>query len=80
MNVNTALDLANPEDFDAVLHPGGTLNADNLRVEKKAQEFVRKINQAGSEPTLASQSPFRAPVSQVSEMATIHPSGSFPDG
>jgi protease I len=42
-----ALDRANPEDFDAVLLPGGTLNADNLRVEKKAQEFVRKIDQAG---------------------------------
>ena len=47
MNVDMALDRSNPEDFDAVLLPGGTLNADNLRVEKKAQEFVRKIDQAG---------------------------------
>jgi protease I len=45
--VEMALDEANPEDFDAVLLPGGAVNADNLRVEKKAQEFVRKIDQAG---------------------------------
>jgi protease I len=38
---------ANSEEFDAVLHPGGALNADNLRVEKKAQEVVRKMDQAG---------------------------------
>ena len=47
MNVDMALDRSNLEDFDAVLLPGGTLNADNLRVEKKAQEFVQKIDQAG---------------------------------
>ncbi len=37
----------NPEEFDAVLIPGGALNADALRVEEKAKEFVRKIDQAG---------------------------------
>lgn len=47
VNVDMTLDRANPEDFDAVLLPGGALNADHLRVEKKAQEFVRKIDQAG---------------------------------
>jgi len=42
--VDTTLDQANADDFDAVLLPGGALNADNLRVNKKAQEFVRKID------------------------------------
>jgi len=42
--VDTTLDQANPDDFDAVLLPGGALNADHLRVNKKAQEFVRKID------------------------------------
>jgi protease I len=46
IKVDMALDRANPEDFDAVLLPGGALNADNLRVERKALEFVRKIDQA----------------------------------
>ena len=47
VKVDMALDMANAEDFDAVLLPGGALNADALRVEKKAQEFVRKMDQSG---------------------------------
>ena len=47
VKVDMALNEANPDDFDAVLLPGGALNADALRVEKKAQDFVRKIDQAG---------------------------------
>ena len=41
--VDLTLDKANPEDFDAVLLPGGALNADFLRAEKKAQEFVTRL-------------------------------------
>jgi protease I len=47
IKVDTALDQANAEDFDALLLPGGALNADHLRIEKKAQEFAREIDQAG---------------------------------
>lgn len=46
-NVDLPLDRANPGEFDAVLIPGGALNADSLRVVEKAQEFVRKIDQDG---------------------------------
>jgi len=44
-----ALELAkaDPNDFDAVLLPGGTLNADALRAEPKAKEFVQQIDAAG---------------------------------
>ena len=42
--VDMTLDQANPDDFDAVLLPGGALNADALRVERKAQAFVEKMN------------------------------------
>src|SRR5256885_7524613 len=45
--VDLTLDKADPEDFDAVLLPGGALNADHLRAEPKAQEFVRRIDSAG---------------------------------
>ncbi len=48
-NVDLTLDEANPDDFDAVLIPGGVMNADALRVVPKAQEFVRKID-AGDKP------------------------------
>jgi len=44
-NVDLTLDQANPDDFDAVLLPGGALNADHLRAHRKAQEFVRRIEE-----------------------------------
>jgi protease I len=45
--VDMKLDDANPEQFDAVLLPGGVINADALRIEKKAQEFVRRADAEG---------------------------------
>jgi protease I len=47
VKVDVTLDNANPDDFDAVLLPGGALNADHLRIEKKAQELVRAMDHAG---------------------------------
>jgi protease I len=46
-DVNLTLDGAHPEDFDAVLLPGGVLNADALRMENAAQEFVRYMDDSG---------------------------------
>lgn len=46
-NVDLTLDKASADDFDALLLPGGALNADALRVENKAQEFVRKVDGQG---------------------------------
>ena len=45
--VDMTLDQANPSDFDAVLLPGGALNADSLRMVPNAQEFVRQIDGHG---------------------------------
>jgi protease I len=45
--VDMELNEAKPESFDAVLLPGGALNADALRVEPKAQEFVRQMDASG---------------------------------
>lgn len=45
--VDMTLDQANPGDFDAVLLPGGAVNADSLRMEPKAQEFVRQVDKSG---------------------------------
>ncbi|QBD78339.1 type 1 glutamine amidotransferase [Ktedonosporobacter rubrisoli] len=44
--VDLTLDQANPNNFDAVMLPGGALNADALRVVPKAKEFVKSINEA----------------------------------
>ncbi|HZU75836.1 MAG TPA: type 1 glutamine amidotransferase domain-containing protein [Dehalococcoidia bacterium] len=45
--VEMTLDQAKPEQFDAVLLPGGALNADALRVVPQAQAFVRALDRAG---------------------------------
>jgi len=45
VQVDLTLDQADPNAFDAVLLPGGALNADALRVDSRAQAFVRSIDQ-----------------------------------
>lgn len=45
--VDLTLDKANPNDFDAVLLPGGAINADQLRVVPEAQRFVQAFDRAG---------------------------------
>ncbi len=41
------LSKADASDFDAVMLPGGVINADAIRIEKKAQQFVQEIDRAG---------------------------------
>lgn len=45
-DIDRVLDEANPDDYDAVLLPGGVINADALRMEPKAQEFIKRIEAA----------------------------------
>jgi len=46
-DVDESLDKARAEQFDAVLLPGGALNADTIRVHPRAQQFVRDMDEAG---------------------------------
>ncbi len=46
-DVDLTLNDADPDDFEAVLLPGGVVNADALRMAPKAQWFVRRIDEAG---------------------------------
>ena len=45
--VDVKLDEADPEDFDALLLPGGVANPDQLRMNPDAVEFVREFFDAG---------------------------------
>src|SRR4051794_34106477 len=45
--VDLPLAQANASDFDAVVLPGGVINGDALRIEKKAQQFVQEMERAG---------------------------------
>src|SRR5690349_15063758 len=45
--VDATLDEVDPADYDAVLLPGGALNADFLRVDPHAQHFIAEMDEAG---------------------------------
>src|ERR1700739_791811 len=45
--VDVSLDSANPENFDALLLPGGVMNPAHLRMMPKAVEFVKKFVDSG---------------------------------
>ena len=51
VKVSKTLDEANPDDYDALVLPGGALNADKLRMEQKARDFVVKIMDEQQKPT-----------------------------
>jgi protease I len=51
IKVDKTLDEANPADYDALVLPGGAVNADHLRMEKKARNFVTKIMDELGKPT-----------------------------
>ena len=45
--VDRTAEQASADDYDALLMPGGTVNADKLRVDPDVQRFVRDIFAAG---------------------------------
>ena len=47
VDVDLALDGADPSSFDALLLPGGVMNPDRLRLNAKAIDFVRAFVRAG---------------------------------
>jgi protease I len=56
--VEMTLDQAEPDQFDALLLPGGALNADSLRMNPKAQEFARRMNDAGRPMAIICHAPW----------------------
>jgi protease I len=47
VRIDRPLDQAKPDDFDALLLPGGVMNPDKLRVNASAVEFVRQFFEQG---------------------------------
>lgn len=47
LNADLLLKDARPEDFDALVLPGGVLNPDQLRINEKAIEFIGAFVDAG---------------------------------
>lgn len=47
VKVDKTLAEADPDDYDALIIPGGVINADHMRVEEKAHDFVIKTEAEG---------------------------------
>jgi len=47
VKVDKPLDDANPNEFDALVLPGGVINPDHLRMDPKAVNFVRQFVSTG---------------------------------
>jgi len=45
--VNVHIDSAQPEDYDALVIPGGVLNPDQMRMNKKCVEFAQRFLEDG---------------------------------
>jgi protease I len=43
VNVDRTLDQARPQDYDALLLPGGVMNPDRLRMDPRAVQFVKRL-------------------------------------
>lgn len=46
-DVDLTFEDADPEDFDAVVLPGGVVNSDQIRIAPQAQQFVRRMQDDG---------------------------------
>lgn len=56
--VDRTLAQADATQFDALLLPGGALNADTMRVQPRAQEFVREMDRQGKPVAVICHAPW----------------------
>ena len=57
-DVDVPLDQARPEDYDGLVLPGGVVNADELRTELAAVQFVQRIFEAGKPAAVICHGPW----------------------
>jgi protease I len=73
--VDVPLDEADPDDYDALLLPGGVMNPDKLRRNEKALAFVRAFFEAGKPVAAICHGPWTlidAGVVKGREMTSYH--------
>jgi protease I len=56
--VDKTLDQADPAGYDALLLPGGAVNADRLRMNPDAQSFIKQVNDAGKPMAVICHAPW----------------------
>jgi protease I len=73
--VDVPLDEARPDDYDALLLPGGVMNPDKLRRNEKAQKFVRHFFDQGKPAAVICHAPWMlidAGVAEGRKMTSYH--------
>ncbi len=56
--VDKTLDEVSPEDYDALMLPGGALNADTARANPKVRAFIRAMDQEGKPMAVICHAPW----------------------
>lgn len=56
--VDRSLQEVSPNDYDAVVLPGGALNADTIRIEPALKSFLTKFNEAGKPMAVICHAPW----------------------
>src|SRR5579883_2878854 len=58
VRVDKTLDQARPADYDALLLPGGALNADEARANPKVRDFIREMDRDGKPMAVICHAPW----------------------
>lgn len=69
--VDVELGNASPDDYDALVLPGGVINPDTLRMESDALEFVRAFDRAGKPLAAICHGPWLLAESGVAKDRTL---------
>ena len=69
--VDVPLDGANPDDYDALLLPGGVMNPDKLRMNDAAVRFVRSFFDAGKPVAAICHGPWMLAEADVARGRTV---------
>lgn len=71
VQANMTFDEAKPDAYDAVLLPGGALNADTIRAIPQAQKFVQAMDRAGKPMAVICHAPWLLIDSGVAKGRTL---------
>jgi protease I len=69
--IDVAVEDANPEDFDALMLPGGVRNPDRLRMDESAVKFVRSFFDAGKPVAAICHAPWLLVEADVARGRTV---------
>lgn len=69
--VDKTLNQADPADYDALLLPGGAVNADRLRMEPAVQSFIKQMNGAGKPMAVICHAPWELVSSGLARGRTL---------